>query len=102
VLAKFGHDEVGVAGRVVISRDGETIWASGANGVVAIATRDLSVSRRMLAGTALDGIAVTRDGSVLYALTRKGGRIMAVDPQTGRGLGSVPGDGFDRLLAAAP
>ncbi|MEA2546902.1 MAG: hypothetical protein QOI09_2175 [Chloroflexota bacterium] len=102
VLAKFGHDEVGVAGRVVISPGGETIWASGANGVVAIATRDLSVSRRMLAGTALDGIAVTRDGSVLYALTRKGGRIMAVDPQTGRGLGSVPGDGFDRLLAAAP
>ncbi|HEY8989392.1 MAG TPA: hypothetical protein VIM39_10255 [Candidatus Limnocylindrales bacterium] len=102
VLAKFGHGEVGVAGRVVIFPDGETVWASGANGVVSIATRDLSVSRRMLAGTPVDGIAVAPDGSVLYALTRTGGRIVAVDRDTGRELGSVPGDGFERLVAAAP
>ena len=56
----------------------------------------------MLAGTAVDGIAVAPDGSVLYALTRTGGRIVAVDPETGRELGRVPGEGFERLVAAAP
>jgi hypothetical protein len=102
VLAKFGHDEVGAAGRVVVSPDGETVWAAGTNGVTAIATRDLSVSRRMLDGTAVDGIAVAPDGSAIFALLRNGGRIVALDAATGRTLGEVPGDGFDRLLAAAP
>jgi DNA-binding beta-propeller fold protein YncE len=102
VLAKFGHDEVGAAGRVVVSPDGETVWAAGAQGVVAIATRDLSVSRRMLGGTAVDGIAVAPDGSAIFALLRNDGRVVALDPATGQVLGDVPGAGFDRLLAAAP
>jgi hypothetical protein len=102
VLAKFGHDEVGSAGRVVVSPDGETVWAAGAQGVVAIATRELTVSRRMLAGTAVDGIAVAPDGSAIFALLRKDGRVVALDPATGQVLGDVPGSGFDRLLAAAP
>jgi hypothetical protein len=102
VLAKFGHDEVSAAGRVVVSPDGETVWAGGANGVVAITTRDLSMSRRMLAGTAVDGIAVAPDGSAIFALVRDGGRIVALDAKSGRTLGEVPGGGFDRLMAAAP
>jgi hypothetical protein len=102
VLAKFGHDEVGAAGQVVVSPDGETAWAAGANGVVAIGTRDLSVKRRMLDGTAVEGIAVAPDGSTLYALLRDGGRIVALDAATGQALGDVPGGGFDRLMAAAP
>ena len=102
VLAKFGHDEVGAAGRVVVSPDGRTIWAAGTNGIAAIATVDLSVSRRMLGGTAVDGIAVAPDGSAIFALVRNGGRIVALDTATGRTLGDVPGQGFDRLLAAAP
>lgn len=102
ILAKFGHDEVGAAGQVVVSPDGETAWAAGANGVVAIGTRDLSVKRRMLDGTAVEGIAVAPDGSTLYALLRDGGRIVALDAATGRTLGDVPGRGFDRLMAAAP
>ena len=102
VLAKFGHDEVGAAGRVVVSPDGETVWAAGAQGIVAIATRDLSVSRQMLGGTAVDGIAVAPDGSAIFALLRNDGRVVALDPATGQVLGDVPGAGFDRLLAAAP
>jgi hypothetical protein len=102
VLAKFGHDEVGAAGRVVVSPDGKTVWAAGANGLVAIATRDLAVSRRMLGGTAVDGVAIAPDGSTVYALLRSGGRIVAIDAASGRTLGNVPGDGFDRLMAAAP
>jgi hypothetical protein len=38
----------------------------------------------------------------MFALLRDGGRIVAVGPTTGRELGTVPGDGYDRLLAAAP
>jgi len=101
-LAKFGHDGVGPAGRVVVSPDGTTVWAAGSTGIVAIATKDLAVSRRMLAGTAVDGIAVAPDGSAIFALVRNGGHIVALDPSTGRSLGTMPGGGYDRLLAAAP
>jgi len=102
VLAKFGHGPVGSAGRVVASPDGETVWAAGADGILAVGTRDLTVSRRMLEGTAVDGIAVAPDGSLVFALIHDGGRIVALDPGTGRELGTVPGDGFDRLLSTAP
>jgi DNA-binding beta-propeller fold protein YncE len=102
VLAKFGHDDVSAAGRVVVSPDGRTAWAGGADGIVAIATKDLSVTRRVLGGTAVDRIAMTPDGSAMFALLRTGGRIVALDPATGRILGDVPSGGFDRLLAAAP
>ncbi|HEX5824303.1 MAG TPA: hypothetical protein VFY18_07605 [Candidatus Limnocylindrales bacterium] len=102
VLAKFGHDEVGAAGRVVVSPDGATVWAAGSNGIVAIASRDLKVTRRMLDGVAVDAIAVAPDGSAIYALERNAGRIVALDTATGSTLGEVPGRGFDRLLAAAP
>ncbi len=100
VLAKFGHTAVGPAGRTVASPDGTTIWTAGSGGITAIRTADLSVARRMLAGTTVDGIASMPDGGTLFALV--GGRIVALDPTTGRSLGNVPGDGFDRLLATAP
>jgi hypothetical protein len=50
----------------------------------------------------IDALGITPDGRTLFALLRAGGRIVAVDPDTGRGLGSVPGQGYDRLLAVAP
>jgi hypothetical protein len=102
VLAKFGHEAVGPAGRVLVSPDGGVVWAAGANGILEIDTRDLSVRHRFLEGTAVDGIAVAPDGSVLFALVRDGGRIVALLPGSGREAGTVPGGGFDRLLAAAP
>lgn len=102
VLAKFGHEAVGPAGRVVASPDGGIAWAAGANGILEINTRDLTTHHRFLEGTAVDGIAAAPDGSVLFALVRDGGRIVALLPGTGREAGTVPGDGFDRLLAAAP
>src|SRR4029077_12463318 len=101
-LAKFGHDGVGRAGRVVVSPGGETVWAAGSGGIVAIATSNLAVNRWMLKGTAVDGIAAAPDGSAIFALIRNGGRIVALDPATGRTIGTVPGEGFDRLLATAP
>jgi DNA-binding beta-propeller fold protein YncE len=102
VLAKFGGEAIGPAGRAVVSPDGKTIWAAGVKGVLAVDTGTLSAGRRMLDGTAVDGIAATPDGSGLFALLHAGGQLVALDPATGRTLGSVPGGGFDRLLATAP
>ena len=100
-LAKFGHEPVGPAGRSVVSPDGRTLWAGGADGLLAVGTSDLAVRSRLIPGTAVDGIAVTPDGSTLFALLRDGGRIMALDASTGKTLGTLSGNGFDRLLGVA-
>jgi hypothetical protein len=103
VLAKFGHSEVGATGRrLVPSPDGKLLFAGGANGVTVIRVSDLAAVRTDLAGSAIEALGITPDGSALFALLRGTGRIVAVDPATGRELGTVPGEGFDRLLAVAP
>ena len=69
-LAKFGHGEAGTVGRrVVAAPDGSAVFAAGARGIVRIETADLTVSARALEGIAVDAIAVTPDGSTLYALS---------------------------------
>lgn len=103
VLAKFGHGEVGPIGRqLVLSPDGASLFAAGRDGLLTIRTSDLSVARRDLAGTRIDALGLTPDGATLFALVRDGGRIVAVDAGGGRALGTVPGSGYDRLLAVAP
>lgn len=103
VLAKFGHGAVGAIGRrLVPSPDGKLLFAGGANGVTVIRISDLAVVRTDLAGSAIDALGITPDGGALFALLRGSGRIVAVDARTGRELGTVPGEGFDRLLAVAP
>lgn len=103
VLAKFGHGDVGPVGRrLVLSPDGKLLFAAGAKGLTAIKTADLSVVRMDLTGQSIDALGITPDGSTLFALLRDGGRIVAVDAQTGHRLGTVPGEGYDRLLAVAP
>ena len=102
-LAKFGHGDVGPIGRrVVITPDGSTLFAAGADGVVAIRTKDLVTIRRDLAGTAINGLGLTPPGTVLFALLKDGGEIVALDAATGRRLAPVPGGGYDRLVAVAP
>ena len=103
VLAKFGHSEVGTVGRrVVASADGTTLFASGANGVTVIQTKDFGVVRHDLAGNAIDGLGVTPDGTILFALLRASGEIAALATADGTRLAPVPGHGYDRLLAVAP
>lgn len=103
VLAKFGHVPVGPIGRrVVLSPDGTTIFAAGRDGLAVIGRDDLALVRRDLRGLVPESIGLRPDGSTLYALVREGGRIVALDAATGRQTGTVPGAGYDRLLAIAP
>jgi hypothetical protein len=102
-LAKFGHIEAGAVGRrVVAAPDGSAVFAAGARDIVRIETSDLSVSARALEGMAVDAIAVTPDGSTLFALVRDGGRIAQLDAATGELLGWAAGDGYDRLVGVVP
>jgi len=103
ILAKFGHGEFGPVGRrVVAAPDGTTLFAAGASGLSVIRTKDLSVVRTDLAGSSIDGLGITPDGATLFALVRGTGQIVAIDARTGHRLGTVPGTGYDRLLAVAP
>jgi hypothetical protein len=102
-LAKFGHGDVGPAGRrVVAAPDGGSVFAAGEGGVVRIGAKDLDVQGRYLTGTAVDGLALTPDGTTLFALTATGGRIARLDAATGDVEGWVGDGGFDRLLGALP
>ena len=102
-LAKFGHIEAGSVGRrVVAAPDGSAVFAAGASGVVRIATADLAVTNRSLEGLAVDAIAVTPDGSTVYALVREGGRIAQIDADTGKVLGWAAREGYDRMVGVVP
>jgi hypothetical protein len=102
-LAKFGHGDLGPAGRrVAAAPDGRSVYAAGEGGIVRLGIEDLDVEQRYLPGTAVDAIAITPDGTSIFALTRTGGRIARLDAETG-GVESWVGDGgFDRLLGALP
>jgi hypothetical protein len=102
VLAKFGHGDVGPAGRrVVVTPDGRTLFAAGSSGILALDTARLTQSRRLLDGTAVAALGLTPDGRTIYALGGGGG-IVALDAASGDVVGRVPEDGFDRLLAVVP
>jgi DNA-binding beta-propeller fold protein YncE len=102
-LAKFGHDAIGPVGRrALVSPDGRTLFAAGAGGVVSIDTKDLERTDTFLDGSAIDALALTPDGSTLYALVHETGSIVRIDAASGDVTGQVPGDGYDRLLAIVP
>lgn len=99
VLAKFGHEPVGPLGRrVVVTQTGNTIVAGGRDGLVGIASGNLSVVWRALDGQPVRAVALTGDGLAAFALLASG-RIVAVSTVDGSSLGTVPGDGYDRLVA---
>jgi hypothetical protein len=101
-LAKFGHQDAGPVGRrVVVSPDGATLFAAGATGIVRLETERLTTTGRLLEGSAVEALALTLDGSTLFALAHDG-RILRLDAQTGLVLGQVPGEDYDRLVAIVP
>ena len=102
-LAKFGHADAGpVARRVVLTPDGSTIYAAGAGGIVRLRADDLTSATHVIEGAAVDGLAMTPDGAFLYALLLGQGRIVKIELASGQIVATVPGDGFDRLVAAVP
>jgi len=102
VLAKFGHSELGPVGRrAVVSPDGATLFAAGANGIAVIGTRELTSIRTDVAGVRVDSVGLTPDGRTLFALTAAG-TIRIIDAGSGRDLGAVPGAAADRIVAVAP
>lgn len=102
-LAKFGHQEGGPVGRrVVVSPDGSTIFAAGSGGIVRLEADRLTVTATLLEGASVGALALTPDGATIYALLQADGRIVKVDVASGEIVGSVPGDGFDRLVAIVP
>jgi DNA-binding beta-propeller fold protein YncE len=102
-LAKFGHDDTGPVGRrTVLSTDGRTLYSAGKGGVVVIGTARLAETGRFLAGQSVDALALTPDGTSLYALLGGSGRIANINTADGRVLGYVPGDGYTGLLAIVP
>ena len=99
VLAKFGHEDAGPLGRrAVVTQDGATILAGGRDGLVAVRSKDLSVAWRGLAGEQVASIALTADAATAFVLLGSG-RIVAVRTSDGSLQGTVPGDGYDRLVA---
>ena len=102
VLAKYLHGGSGPVGRrVVVAPDGTTIYAAGSAGILVIDTENLTVAHRFLDGTSVAGLGLTPDGQTLVALDGEG-TIQLLDAGSGAIVGSVPEDGFDRLLAVAP
>jgi hypothetical protein len=102
-LAKFGHAPAGSVGRRILATpDGVAVFAAGAGGIVRIDTAELTVTSRSLEGMAIDAIALTPDGSALYALVREGGRIARIDAATGEVVGWAAGEGYDRLVGIVP
>jgi DNA-binding beta-propeller fold protein YncE len=102
-LAKFGHEPGGPVGRrLVASPLGSTLYAAGAGGIVSLGATDLAVTGRFLEGVSIDAMAVTPDGTAIYALVHSDGRIVKLDAVTGKIVGQVPVGGFDRLVAIVP
>ena len=102
-LAKFGHVAAGpVNRRVVASPDGATLYAAGRGGIVVIDTAVLEQRDRFLAGLAVEAVGLMPDGATLYALLRDRGRIVGLDAATGKSLGELAGEGYDRLLGVVP
>jgi hypothetical protein len=99
VLAKFGNEPGGPLGRrAAVTPDGGTIVAGGRDGLLGVAAKDLSVAWRALPGEAIRGVGLAQHGPTAYVLLGSG-RIVAVSTVDGSVLGSVPGTGYDRLVA---
>jgi hypothetical protein len=86
--AKPEHGRVAL-GAAAISADGKTLFALGERGLLAIDTHDLSLRERYLPDMALSSLALSADSQRLYAINLDTGKIVWIDPATGKLLGEV-------------
>jgi hypothetical protein len=102
-LAKFSDGVGGAVGRrAIVAPDGKALYAAGSAGVLSISTADLKATGRWLEGRAVDGLALSKNGKMLFALLHGTGQIAVIDTIAGSVLGTVPGAGYTRLAAALP
>jgi len=72
-----------VHGGAALSSDGTRLYAIGDDGVYVIDSARLSVSGHLLAGLALESLALSPDGSVLFATSFQERTVARVDLRTG-------------------
>lgn len=84
--ATFPPDRAAAAGPggAALADAGDVLLVGTSNGVLAIDTAALKVQRRELAGWAVDGLVASADGRRAYALSSARGRVVAIDPVSGR------------------
>jgi DNA-binding beta-propeller fold protein YncE len=88
-------------GGAALADAGDVLLVGTSNGVLAIDTAALKVQRRDLAGWAVDGLVASADGRRAYALSSARGRVVAIDPVSGRPLDERAAPAASLLLHAA-
>jgi outer membrane protein assembly factor BamB len=79
----------GSLGAAALSADGKTLFVLGERGLLAVDTRNLASAEHYLPDTALSSLALSADGSRLYAVSLDQGQIVELDPSTGNLLGTI-------------
>ncbi len=101
-VAPAAHAKVGVVNPVVLSPDGDTLYALAATGLLAVDTGALNVRGQYLTDHKLNSLAMSGDGAALYAVSLEPGRIMRLAPETGEILATVESkDYWPGILAVA-
>jgi hypothetical protein len=90
-------------GGAAVSADGQTLFALGNTGIVAIDTATLKVRTRILEGESVDSLRLSTDGQWLYAAGAASSKVWQINPSTSAVTGGVPGTTNPwALLWAAP
>ncbi|HSJ54975.1 MAG TPA: hypothetical protein VLC52_14640 [Anaerolineae bacterium] len=93
-LAPVARAKVGVVNPVLLSPNGDTLYALATNGLLALDTADLAVRGEYLTDRKLNSLAVSRDGAALYAVTLEPSRILRVAPETGEIVATLEKQAF--------
>ena len=78
-------------GGAALSADGQTLFAVGQTGIVAIDTATLRVRLRILGGETVNSIRLSADDRWLYAAGAENSNLWQIDPATGAVRGQVRG-----------
>jgi hypothetical protein len=76
-------------GGAALSPDGQTLYAIGDIGIVAIDTTTLKVRTRLIERDEISSIRLSSDGKWLYAADPGTGKVFQLDPKTGRVAGQI-------------
>jgi DNA-binding beta-propeller fold protein YncE len=89
-------DYIPASSSITLSPDGQILFVAAEKGLLAVNTRDLSLGGYYLADWTLDGFALSADGARLYAGSAQWGKIVQLEPATGKIVGEIAGAGRPR------